>query len=94
MPVLEPELIAALCAVKHIRSGSTLIHNNAFDSVGVGAAEKAMTTIEAYQRVGIRLAYSPGARNVDKFVLDTNGFLETLPTKARSIAQTLTKNRQ
>ena len=91
MPALEPELIAALCAVRHIRSGATLIHNNAFDSTGAGALDAAIRAIDTYLRVGIRLAYSPGVRNRDRFILDTAGFLATLPPQARAIAEPLAR---
>lgn len=91
MPVLDPELISALCAVRHIRSGATTIHNNAFDSTGPEAVSLASATIKAYLKAGIRLAYSPGVRNIDRFVLDTDGFLSTLPpglqNEAKQLAQ-------
>ncbi len=91
MPVLDPELITALCAVRHIRNGSTLIHNNAFDTTGSGAADQAATTIKAYLATGIRLAYSPGVRNIDRLVLDTDGFLATLPAELRAVAEPLAR---
>lgn len=91
MPVLDPELLAALCAVRHIRSGATLIHNSAFDSFGRGAFAAATAAIDTYLRAGIRLAYSPGVRNTDKFILDTDGFLASLPPQVRAVAEPLAK---
>ena len=91
MPGVDTELITALCAVRHLRNGSTLIHNNAFDSVGAGAVEAAKATINTYLRVGIRLAYSPGVRNIDKFILDTDGFLQSLPPAVKKVAEPLTQ---
>lgn len=87
MPIVDPELIAALCAIRHIRSGSTLLHNNAFDSVGPTAESNAISTINTYLYSGIRLAYSPGVRNRDPFVLDTPGFLKTLPPSLQSMGK-------
>lgn len=87
MPSVDPELIAALGAIRHIRSGSTLVHNNAFDSAGPSAEKNAMSTIDSYLRCGIRLAYSPGVRNLDTFVLDTPGFLKTLPPALQSMGK-------
>src|ERR1700757_2856466 len=33
MPVLPPELTAAICALRHLRSSCTLLHHNGFDAV-------------------------------------------------------------
>ncbi len=79
MPVLPPELTAGLCALRHLRSGCTTVHHNGFDSDGPGAGALAEREIAAYLDTGIRLAFSPGIRNLNKLALDEDGFLATLP---------------
>src|SRR6516165_12366239 len=41
MPILPPELTASLCALRHLRSGCTLLHHNGFDDDGVEGARRA-----------------------------------------------------
>ena len=79
MPLFPPDVTSALCALRHITNGCTTVHNNGFDIEGDGAYEYAESTIKAYQKTGIRLAYSPGVRNMDRLILDSENFLATLP---------------
>lgn len=79
MPAFSPEITATLCSIRHIVSGCTTVHNNGFDIEGSGATEYVQRTIEAYLKTGIRLAYSPGVRNVDRLILDFKEFIKTLP---------------
>ena len=79
MPLLPPELTAALCALRHIRSGCTLLHHNGFDDDGPTAARRAETAIRTYLSTGIRLAFSPAIRDESRLALDEEGFLATLP---------------
>ena len=58
MPLLPPELTAALLALRHIRSGCTLLHHNGFDDDGPTAARRAETAIRTYLSTGIRLAFA------------------------------------
>ena len=62
MPILPPELTASLCALRHLRSGCTLLHHNGFDDDGPEGARRAHGVIKTYLSTGIRLAFSPGVR--------------------------------
>jgi len=75
MPVFEPELTAALGVVRHVRSGCTTIHHMGFDTEGPRARDLCERAIRTYLEGGIRLAFAPGVRNVDKLVLDSKAFL-------------------
>jgi cytosine/adenosine deaminase-related metal-dependent hydrolase len=86
MPVLPPELTAAMTAVRHLRGGCTTVHHNGFDDDGPQAAANAERAIEAYRAAGIRLAFSPGIRNANKLALDETAFLETLPPDLKAWA--------
>jgi cytosine/adenosine deaminase-related metal-dependent hydrolase len=70
MPVFDPELMAALAAWRHLRSGCTTIHHMGFDTEGPQARGRSEKAIRTYLRSGIRGAFAPGVRNVDKLVLD------------------------
>jgi len=60
MPILPPELTAAICALRHLRTGCTLLHHNGFDDDGAEGARRAHIAIRTYLSTGIRLAFSPG----------------------------------
>jgi cytosine/adenosine deaminase-related metal-dependent hydrolase len=79
MPVLPPELTAALCALRHLRSGCTLLHHNGFDDDGPEGARRAHVAIKTYLSTGIRLAFSPGVRDESKLVMGGEEFIDTLP---------------
>jgi 5-methylthioadenosine/S-adenosylhomocysteine deaminase len=89
MPIFEPELTAALGAWRHLRSGCTTIHHMGFDTDGPRARRRCEVAIRTYLDAGIRLAFAPGVRNVDKLVLDGEGFLATLPADLRAFAEPL-----
>ena len=89
MPPFDPELTAALGVVRHVRSGCTTIHHMGFDTEGPGALDLCERAIRTYLDGGIRLAFSPGVRNVDKLVLDSHAFLTTLPADLRAFAEPL-----
>jgi len=89
MPPFDPELTAALGVVRHVRSGCTTIHHMGFDTEGPRALDLCERAIRAYLDGGIRLAFSPGVRNVDKLVLDAQAFLTTLPADLRAFAEPL-----
>ena len=89
MPVFEPELTAALGVVRHVRSGCTTIHHMGFDTEGPRAPDLCARAIRTYLDGGIRLAFAPGVRNVDKLVLDSRAFLATLPGDLRRFAEPL-----
>jgi 5-methylthioadenosine/S-adenosylhomocysteine deaminase len=87
MPVLPPELTAAICAWRHLRSGCTLLHHNGFDDDGPEGARRAHTAIKTYLSTGIRLAFSPGVRDESKLAMGGEEFLETLPRDLREAAR-------
>src|SRR6266568_6567187 len=89
MPVFDPELMAALAAWRHLRSGCTTIHHMGFDTEGPQARGRSEKAIRTYLRSGIRLAFAPGVRNVDKLVLDSAAFLATLPPDLEAFAAPL-----
>jgi len=79
MPVLPPELTASLCALRHLRSGCTLLHHNGFDDDGLEGARRAHVAIRTYLSTGIRLAFSPGVRDESKLAMGGEEFIDTLP---------------
>jgi cytosine/adenosine deaminase-related metal-dependent hydrolase len=79
MPVLPPELTSAMCALRHIRSGCTTVHHNGFDDEGPAGAERARQSVRTYLDTGIRLAYSPSIRDLNKLALDDEALWKTLP---------------
>jgi 5-methylthioadenosine/S-adenosylhomocysteine deaminase len=89
MPPFDPELTAALGVVRHVRSGCTTLHHMGFDTEGPRAADLCDRAIRTYRKGGIRLAFAPGVRNVDKLVLDSQAFLRTLPADLRAFAEPL-----
>ena len=76
---LPPELAAALCAWRHLRSGCTLLHHNGFDDDGPEGARRARAAIATYLSAGIRLAFSPGLRDESKLAMGGEDFLAALP---------------
>src|SRR5215468_66283 len=89
MPVLPPELTAAMCALRHLRSGCTLLHHNGFDDDGAEGAKRAHIAIKTYLSTGIRLAFSPGVRDESKLAMGGEEFIETLPPDLRVGARAL-----
>jgi 5-methylthioadenosine/S-adenosylhomocysteine deaminase len=89
MPPFDPELTAALGVVRHVRGGCTTLHHMGFDTEGPRALDLCERAIRTYLDGGIRLAFSPGVRNVDKLVLDSHAFLATLPPDLRAFAEPL-----
>ena len=87
MPILPPELTAAICALRHLRSGCTLLHHNGFDDDGVEGAGRAHTAIRTYLSTGIRLAFSPGIRDESKLAMGGEELIETLPPDLRAGAR-------
>ena len=87
MPILPPELTAAICALRHLRSGCTLLHHNGFDDDGPEGARRAHAAIRTYLSTGIRLAFSPGVRDESKLAMGGEEFVETLPPDLREAAR-------
>jgi 5-methylthioadenosine/S-adenosylhomocysteine deaminase len=87
MPILPPELTAAVCAWRHLRSGCTLLHHNGFDDDGPEGARRARAAISTYLSTGIRLAFSPGVRDESKLAMGGEEFVATLPADLREAAR-------
>ena len=78
--VLPPELNAPLTAVRHLSNGSTTMHHNVMGVVGDRTAcEISCRYLDAYQKTGMRVCYSPGIRDVNALISDDEKFYETLP---------------
>ncbi|HSD43613.1 MAG TPA: amidohydrolase family protein [Burkholderiales bacterium] len=89
MPVLPPELTSGLCALRHIRSGCTTLHHNGFDEDGSAGRDRAQRSVKTYLSTGIRLAYSPSIRDLNKLALDDRAFWSTLPPDLQDWARPL-----
>lgn len=88
---LPSDLAAALTAVRHLRQGFTTTHHFGWDDPGPGAIEAGEKAIRAYLATGIRLAYTPAVRNMNRFACDEKAFLETLPDDLRALATPFTE---
>jgi cytosine/adenosine deaminase-related metal-dependent hydrolase len=91
MPGIEPEINATLSAVRHLRNGCTTMHHNNW-SEEPNLAENAEKKIQGYMKTGIRLAYSPGGRNVNTLALDDEDFYKTLPSDLQEFAAPMVFN--
>jgi cytosine/adenosine deaminase-related metal-dependent hydrolase len=89
MPVLPPELTSALCALRHIRTGCTTLHHNSFDDEGKAGAERAHRSVRTYLETGIRLAFSPSIRPLNRLALDDAAFWHTLPADLKEWSEPL-----
>src|SRR5215470_8825020 len=89
MPVFDPELMAGLAVWRHLRSGCTTMHHMGFDTEGPQARARCEVALRTYLRGGLRVAFAPGVRNVDKLVLDSVSFLGTLPRELKAFAEPL-----
>jgi len=75
---IDPELNAMMSAVRHLRNGcTTMHHNHTGEAPDIG--ENAEKAIKGYRRVGIRFAFSPGGRNLNRLAYDDTRFFATLP---------------
>lgn len=84
---LPPDLASALTAVRHLRRGITMIHHNGWDNDGPAALADARAAISAYRASGIRLAYSPGTRNMNRLACDEQEFVASLPPELAEVAR-------
>jgi cytosine/adenosine deaminase-related metal-dependent hydrolase len=85
---LDPELNAMMSALRHLRSGCTTMHHNSWGKAS-NTVEIAAKTIAGYRQAGIRLAYSPGIRNVNSLAYDDLGFFNTLPADLQQFCRPL-----
>jgi len=78
--VLPPELNAPLTALRHLRNGCTAMHHNVMGiACDASAPDISRRYLEAYQKTGIRVAHSPGIRDVNALASGDEAFYETLP---------------
>lgn len=89
MPVLPPELTSGLCALRHIRTGCTTLHHNSFDDEGKAGADRAHRSVRTYLETGIRLAFSPSIRPLNRLALDDEAFWRTLPADLKEWSKPL-----
>ena len=82
---LDPELEAMMSAVRHLRNGCTTRHHNNWGEEP-NLLENAEKIIKGSKEVGIRLAYSPGGRDINRLALDDTDFLATLPPDLQEFA--------
>jgi len=83
---LQPKTNAMMSAVRHIRNGCTTMHHNSWGE-GPNRLELAEKSIEGYKEVGIRLAYSPGGRNMNRLAYGDTEFFTTLPPSLQEVCR-------
>lgn len=84
---IPPELKAKLVAYRHIRSGCTTLHHNGSDEVlDPNAYKKAAAFLHGYLSSGVRVAYSPGIKDINSLASDDVAFYETLPPDLQKLA--------
>jgi len=88
--VLEPELNAIMCAIRHLQNGcTTLHHNNSGNDLDPEAVEK---ILRGYNKVGIRVAYSSGVRDLNTLTYDDVEFYKTLPSELQKLVKPIIFN--
>ena len=87
---LPQELASPLTAVRHLRMGFTTVHHNGWDNMGAKALADARAGIVRYKETGIRLAFSPAVRNINRFACDEHEFLQSLAPDLRAMAEPFT----
>ena len=87
---LPQELACPLTAVRHLRMGFTTLHHNGWDNIGPGALAEAQSGVARYKETGIRLAFSPAVRNINRFACDEQEFLQSLSPDLRALAEPFT----
>lgn len=74
---LDYELNAILCAIRHLRNGcTTLHHNQSGNEMDVNNVRK---ILNGYKKVGIRVAYSSGVRDLNMLTYDDKELYKKLP---------------
>jgi len=78
--MLPPELNAPLTALRHLQNGCTTMHQNVMGACcDAGAPAFSRRFLDSYKKTGMRVAYSPGIRDVNMLASDDEAFYETLP---------------
>jgi len=87
---IDHKLNSKLCALRHLRKGSTTIHHNDLGNVlAADAVENAENKIIGYNETGIRIIYSQGFRNKNILAYDDKEFYKTLPTELQKVVKDL-----
>lgn len=85
---IDHKLDSKLCALRHLRNGSTTIHHNDIgQALDPDAVEKTEQKIKGYKETGIRLIYSPGIRNKNILAYDDEEFYQTLPKELQKVVK-------
>jgi len=85
---LPPELNAPLTALRHMSNGCTTMHHNVMGVVGDETAyDTSAAYLDAYKKTGLRVAFSPGIRDINALVSDDEAFYETLPEDLKSFVK-------
>ena len=85
---LPPELSASLAALRHLSNGCTTMHHNVMGmACDEGAVKTSARYLDAYRKAGLRVAHSPGIRDVNFLVSDDEAFYETLPEDLKAFAR-------
>ena len=78
--VLPPELNAPMTALRHLQNGCTTMHHNVMGvCCDAGAYGISARFLDAYKKTGMRVAHSPGIRDINALASDDEAFYETLP---------------
>ena len=88
--VLEPELNAVMVAIRHLRNGCTTLHHN--NSGNELDPEFVGKLLSGYKKVGIRVAYSSGVRDLNFLTYDDAEFYKTLPTELQKLVKPIIFN--
>ena len=75
--LLEPELNALMCGIRHLKKGCTTVHA-IYNHINTDIARK---TLRGFKKAGIRLAYSSGVNDKNKITYDDEEFYKTLPAE-------------
>ncbi len=77
--MIDYELNAMLCAIRHLRNGcTTLHHNQSGNQMDFNNVKK---ILNGYSKVGIRVAYSSGVRDLNMITYNDKELFKTLPPK-------------
>lgn len=86
--VLPPELNAPLTALRHLRNGCTAMHHNVMGTAcDASAYDTSARYLRAYRQTGLRVAHSPGIRDVNALASGDEAFFETLPEELKDFTR-------
>lgn len=88
--MLNPELNAKMCAIRHLRNGCTTLHHN--QSGNDLEIDYVKRILDGYEKIGIRVAYSSGVRDANIFTYDDVEFYKSLPSDLQKIIKPIIFN--